>query len=205
MKQKLDRRVRRTRRLLAEALVELITEKEYEAISITDITDRADLNRATFYLHYGSKEELLIDMLEERFDELVERMEAINPNRPQWETYEAEVLIFEHAAEHHHMYKVLLGEHGVGYVVNRILQYIAVVVEEDLRRYIAEEASIVPLALVAQHVAGSLYAQLAWWIDNDMPYPAEYMAKITHAMCMRGTAELLPDPMTGGQKFKQKS
>ena len=54
-KQKLDRRVRRTRRLLAEALVALIIEKEYETISITDITERADLNRATFYLHYGSK------------------------------------------------------------------------------------------------------------------------------------------------------
>jgi AcrR family transcriptional regulator len=189
MKQKIDRRVRRTRRLLAEALVQLITEKEYEAISITDIAERADLNRATFYLHYGNKEELLVDMLEERFDELVQRMDAINPNQPQWETHEAEILMFEHAAEHHAMYKVLLGEHGVGYVVNRIVQYIADVVEADMRRYLTEENSTIPLILVAQHIAGSLYAQLAWWITNDMPYSAEYMAKITHRLCMLGTAE----------------
>lgn len=191
MKQKLDRRVRRTRRLLGEALVALITEKEYESISITDITERADLNRATFYLHYGSKEELLVDMLEERFDELVQRMEAINPNRPQWETYEAEVLIFEHAAEHHKMYKVLLGQNGVGYVVNRIVQYIADVVEEDMKRFITTDDINIPLPLVAQHVAGALYAQLAWWITHDMPYTPEYMAKITHRMCMRGTADVI--------------
>ncbi|MCB0037188.1 MAG: TetR/AcrR family transcriptional regulator [Anaerolineales bacterium] len=191
MKQKLDRRVRRTRRLLAEALVALITEKEYESISITDITERADLNRATFYLHYGSKEELLVDMLEERFDELVQRMEALNPNRPQWETCEAEVLIFEHAAEHHQMYKVLLGENGVGYVVNRVIQYTAEVVEEDIRRYITEDDINLPLTLVAQHVAGALYAQLAWWITHDMPYTPEYMGQITHGMCMRGTADLI--------------
>ncbi len=196
MKQKLDRRVRRTRRSLAEALVALITEKEYESISITDITERADLNRATFYLHYGSKEELLVDMLEERFDELVQRMEAINPNRPQWETYEAEVLIFEHAAEHHEMYKVLLGENGVGYVVNRVIQYTAEVVEEDMRRYISEEDINLPLTLVAQHVAGALYAQLAWWITHDMPYSPEYMGQITHGMCMRGTADLIENAIT---------
>lgn len=199
-KQKLDRRVRRTRRLLAEALVALIIEKEYETISITDITERADLNRATFYLHYGSKEELLMAMLEERFDELVARMEAIDPEAPIWEDYAADVLMFEHVAEYHQMYKVLLGAHGAGYVVNRVLKYIADAVEKDLRLSFSEEDSAIPLTLVAQHVGGAIFAQISWWVSHDMPFPAEYMAKVTHTLCMRGTMELLTSAELMGMK-----
>lgn len=48
----LDRRVRRTRRALQDSLTSLILEKGYDAVTVEDITDRADLGRTTFYLHY---------------------------------------------------------------------------------------------------------------------------------------------------------
>lgn len=54
-----DRRVRRTRRRLKEALLALIDEQGYEGITIEDITGRADVGRSTFYSHYTSKEDLL--------------------------------------------------------------------------------------------------------------------------------------------------
>jgi AcrR family transcriptional regulator len=55
----LDRRIQRTRQLLRNALFALIIERGYESIAIQDITERANLGRATFYLHYQDKEELL--------------------------------------------------------------------------------------------------------------------------------------------------
>lgn len=55
----LDRRVRRTKRRLKEALLELIEERDYDGITVQDIADRADVGRSTFYSHYGSKEDLL--------------------------------------------------------------------------------------------------------------------------------------------------
>ena len=70
----MDRRKRRTRKYLGKALLELVQEKKWDQITIQDITDRADINRATFYLHYGSKEELLAESLEEYFDALVEQI-----------------------------------------------------------------------------------------------------------------------------------
>ena len=57
--QRPDRRVRRTRHRLKEALLELIDERDYDAITIQEITDRADVGRSTFYSHFGSKEDLL--------------------------------------------------------------------------------------------------------------------------------------------------
>ena len=57
----LDRRVRRTRRRLKEALLGLIQERPYEAVTVQNIIDRADVGRSTFYSHFRSKEELLFD------------------------------------------------------------------------------------------------------------------------------------------------
>lgn len=54
-----DRRVRRTRRLLKEALLELLAERDYDAITVQEIADRADVGRSTFYAHFESKEDLL--------------------------------------------------------------------------------------------------------------------------------------------------
>ena len=60
-----DPRVIRSRQLLRAALISLIPEKGFGAISVQDIADRATLNRATFYLHYQDKTELLMDAFEE--------------------------------------------------------------------------------------------------------------------------------------------
>ncbi len=58
-----DRRIERTRALLREALLRLVHERRYEEISIRDITDAANLGRATFYVHYPDKDALLDDFL----------------------------------------------------------------------------------------------------------------------------------------------
>lgn len=60
-----DRRVRRTRRLLKDSLISLMQEQEFKNISVKDITDRADLNRGTFYLHYSDIYSLLHEIEEE--------------------------------------------------------------------------------------------------------------------------------------------
>ena len=193
----LDRRQRRTRKLLAEALVQLIQSKGYEAISITDITDTADLNRATFYLHYGSKEELLVDLLESQFDELVAQMDAQIDTVPLWATSAPEQLVYNHIAEHIAFYRILLAQNAIGYIIKRIIDYIAQVVERDITAVLPQGYQFpIPLSLVSQHVAGAMYAQMVWWIENDMPYSPTYMAQVTHALCMRGTIELWQDMMS---------
>ncbi len=186
---KLDRRVRRTRRLLADALVQLIKERGYTPISIADITDRAELNRATFYLHYSNKDELLIDLLESHFDPLVEeinQLEASADLQP-WQSYDAERLVFEHVAENAELYKVLLGPNAVGFVILRVISYTAAVIENEFHKAGVAEMGSIPIPLIAQHVAGTLFAQVYWWLANDMPYPPEYMARLTYEMCMFGS------------------
>jgi AcrR family transcriptional regulator len=68
-----DPRILRSRRMLMEALVRLLTQKEFDDISIQEIADEATLNRATFYLHYPDKNALLQAMTDARFRDLIAR------------------------------------------------------------------------------------------------------------------------------------
>lgn len=65
-----DRRARRSRKLLKESLLELMKQKTFSDISVRDVTDAADMNRATFYLHYTGTAELLHSVEEDLLEEL---------------------------------------------------------------------------------------------------------------------------------------
>jgi AcrR family transcriptional regulator len=198
MTQKVDRRVRRTRHMLSQALLSLIQEEAYEAITIQAITDRADLNRATFYLHYGSKEELLIASLEAMFDELVSTFDEATVDRPIWGSKTAELLTFQHVAEHAALYKVLLGERGMGYIVYRIINYIADFSYQQLTASLAPGTKLpVPAAIINHHIAGSTFALLSWWLEQDMPYSPAYMADVVHTLCVHGTLPLIDASQMG--------
>ncbi len=184
---KLDRRVRRTRRALGQALLDLLLTHEYDTITIQDVADRADLNRATFYLHYDSKEALLIDALETEFDELVARMEHAPSDVPFWEDRGVELLTFRYVAEHAPLYRVLLSARGTAYIVHRIIDYIAEQYEQELHDCLPglDEAAL-PVNVVSRHAAGALYALLSWWVTHDMPHSPEYMAQIVGDLSIDG-------------------
>lgn len=77
-----DRRVRRTQKLLKESLVQLMSEKAFKDITIKDITERADLNRGTFYLHYSDTYDLLTAMENGVLEDFQEMITAYMPSRP---------------------------------------------------------------------------------------------------------------------------
>ena len=68
-----DRRVRRTKQLIKQSLIELMHEKSFKEITVTDITKRADLNRGTFYLHYVD----IYDLLSKIEDETLQAIEEM--------------------------------------------------------------------------------------------------------------------------------
>lgn len=186
--EKIDRRVRRTRNQLGDALRELIIEKPYETITIQDITDRADVNRATFYLHYGTKDELLVTSLTELFDELVTQIGAKAEGLPPWESMVHAQVLFEHVDENFALYQAVLGQNGLGYVMHQILTYIATHEEQELKAYVKNAAATIPLPIpiMARHVAGSIFALASWWVENNRPYSPEEMAQMLLQLCAQG-------------------
>jgi AcrR family transcriptional regulator len=185
--EKLDRRVRRTRRRLRDALVQLILKKGYDKVTIQDITDAADLSRATFYLHYKDKDELLAGSLEEMFDELMVSVKDIMLRRKieLGDSNPPSLPAFQHVADYAELYKSLLGDSGVSSVINRIISYIARISEEQFRLLVSEEEEKdlpVPIPVAARHLAGALYSMVSWWIESDMAYSPEDMARMFHQL-----------------------
>src|SRR5437660_2240565 len=100
-----DRRVRRTQHLLARALIALTLEKGYEAVTIRDITGRADIGYATFFRHYRDKEALLEDVSDVVLAELIERL---GPMRPDTDQIEVGTRLFRYVQEQHEIVRVLV-------------------------------------------------------------------------------------------------
>jgi len=176
-----DPRVVRTRQMLSEALVSLIEEKGFDAITVQDITDRAGLNRATFYLHYQDKQDLLVKSLRDAIDELVADIGASTDEQGQLvfdESLRPIKAAFEHVAQHAHFYRVMMSAEGVPSFIAGVRDYIAEITLRWLKALQPDSRqSVVPLEIVANSLSWSVLGVLIWWLEHDLPHPPDYMAE----------------------------
>jgi AcrR family transcriptional regulator len=133
-----DLRIRRTHQFLQEAMIELITVKGFDAITVGDIAERAMINRATFYRHYQDKYDLVAKIFEETTNHLVENMKPLRKdtghsamdNPPEiW------IQLFEHVAEHARLYRAMLGKNGSPWFAARMREHIIKLILENERRW----------------------------------------------------------------------
>jgi len=199
---KIDRRVVRTRRLLRDALFALILEEGFDAVTIEEITERADLGRTTFYLHYRDKEDLLLQSIGELVDDLIGRMAHVPLD--EWSLQidpaseapsPAIVLPFQHVAEHAHLYRIILRGEGT-YSVSRRLRDIIVQASDAIiqvllgREKMATLEPQVPLEVFLNYLAGAWIGLITWWLENEMPYTQEQMALMFQKMIIHGAPEI---------------
>jgi AcrR family transcriptional regulator len=164
-----DRRVRRTQQLLARALVALTLEKGYGAVTIRDLTDRADIGYATFFRHYRDKDELLQDVLDVVLEELTSLLSGAVPDG---DPAAVGTLVFRYVQEHTEVVRVLVGSRQV------LQRLVAVVTGGIVSEQTARAASSVPLEIAAHHIVSATIALVEWWLDHGMPYPPEQMGRI---------------------------
>ncbi len=109
MDERIDRRAARTRKALHLALMSLILRKDYEAITIQDIIDEADVGRSTFYGHYTGKEDLLRSGFETLRSELTDARRHAPARRDgsQDEPLGFSLAMFEHASRYTETYRAL--------------------------------------------------------------------------------------------------
>ncbi|MCC7448057.1 MAG: TetR/AcrR family transcriptional regulator [Anaerolineae bacterium] len=188
MQRKTDPRVIRTRHMLRGALIALILDKGYDAISIQDITDKAGLRRATFYLHYKDKEELLFSILSETFDELVCQIDQL---QLQLVSPEAEMamnrIIFKHAQENADLYRSILGGHGASTTIRYIREYLAQAFLKELEEHQPEQTLVMPVDVLANYTATIKLNMAIWWLEQGMPYSPEQMAEMCTQLTLNGT------------------
>lgn len=172
-----QRHRQRTLKQLQTALIELILEKGYDAVSIQDITDRADLARATFYLHARDKDELLwlliADMIHTTEQEVEQKFSG--PIPPQAEYY-GYWNIFNHIEQNRDIYRVILGSRGSSQMAHRVHEYMVAETVKDIERLGIYADFQVPPEVAAQIIVGSILSLAIWWLEMPNNYTPQQMA-----------------------------
>jgi AcrR family transcriptional regulator len=177
-----DPRIQRTIKLLGDALIELCIEKGYNNITIQDITDRANVSRTTFYLHFKTVDDLLFARMQVMYDELTALAHELNwGDMAQIQSTMCDPFEFEHVERYLQFYKVMLSDKGsIGFLL-RVMDYLAVTYETVLRATIPPDVTPnIPLPILAAIASGAEIGVIRWWVANDLPRTASEMARLLY-------------------------
>ena len=185
----IDRRRVRTRRSLEDALMSLVLQKNYEKISVQDIAGQANVGRATFYLHYRNKDDLLLKSLKTMFDDLVEHIGPV-PKRATPDDAAPVKLLIEHVAQNRDRYRFLVTSAGNANMMRRVRNYVAAHFERRLK-LIAPKPVQLPLNIASAYLAGALISLLVWWIEQEKPHTPAEIEGIFRRMALVGAIDAL--------------
>jgi AcrR family transcriptional regulator len=172
-----DPRVRRTRGLLRDALVSQMLEKDYASISIRDITQRAEVAYITFFRHFESIDQLLMEVLDEGMADLIVHIESL-AQKSESSALETEgKLIFEFIQQRSDLFRVLFKSQSVRRIRKRVVRKIVIIFQRSCMPLVRSNNTTV-VAILSNHIATSLLSLIEWWLDNKMTPPPAQMGKI---------------------------
>ncbi len=173
--EKLDRRSQRSRRVITNALLDLLLTKKFNEITIQEITDEADVGRATFYLHYRNKEECLMQLLTDGFDSLVAEIEHMTGSG---ERNFIEVLekVFQYTSDNRKLFLALLSANPRPNILEDLQSYI----QEKVMKGAAMPQDLNPLLkkAISVNLTGALIAFILWLLKDEPEISPNQAAKI---------------------------
>jgi AcrR family transcriptional regulator len=202
---KTDRRVRRTRDVLGDVLVELMQEKPFEEITVQQVLERARVSRSTFYTHYRDKNDLFLGDVEDFFEMMANHLvrcgEVSNRVAPVRE-------LFGHVAQVREFYAALVVSGKIHDTMELGKGYFARSIEQRLSTLCPEDKGSCERAALAYALAGALWSLLSWWIDHGTKASPAEMDEIYHRMVWSGVSadkgvrmSLTKMPSTGTTSF----
>lgn len=181
MAKKTDLRVVRTKKLIKEAMLKLIQEKGFDAITIQDIAEEALINRATFYLHYQDKYDLL-EKVSHTF--LQELMDVINPSyhiengEVNVERFQTTLKrVFENIKKNRDFYQVMFGPNEVQDFSAKVEKFVFEKFETKFKEIFGDLSKLeIPADFILNFLSSAYIGVVKWWIKENFRYSPEYMA-----------------------------
>jgi AcrR family transcriptional regulator len=180
MNDKNDRRSQRTRQLLSEALVQLIQEKDYSTITVSDIIERANVGRSTFYAHYQDKDDLLLGQM----DRVIEVLSQDSFQPDEFPYFPSLGFLRHVGGEHYELYKALVWGPGMDLITKHLQKSLSQRVEQGLQNSGIDFE--VPLPILANFITGSFLNVLKWWLENKRVYSPEQMDEFYKKVTLPG-------------------
>ena len=199
-----DRRIRRTRKLLQDALIQLLRQKPFAKIQIKEIVDVADVSRPTFYHHFETKEELLFSHMDDLFEKI---REAVFGDIEDGNTVDFPQLLitsFEQWQLHSEALQWVLQVENKDLLIAALHTHIEMLRQEFER--VVPPATYLPEfeAYTSNFFAGGLYMLLKIWIDNGMQESAETMGNLTYLLMSNEIFRIRFDQLQDGIDLEQR-
>jgi len=174
-----DRRISKSKRAMRNALIQLIEEKDFNKITVTDIVERADLNRGTFYSHYTTQTDILTELTDDVMSDLMQayrmpykeqRIFVVN------ELTASMVKIFDHVERFQSFYALMLRTDRLPSFQTQIFQVLKDLAIHDLTKT-KNEQDQPNQALQASFFANAIIGMIYEWAEKNFTYSADYMAE----------------------------
>jgi AcrR family transcriptional regulator len=181
-----QRRVARTKAAIEDAFVQLVLDHGYERVAVEDITDRADLARATFYAHYPNKEAVLFSVFDQLIEDLMQRIAY--QNGP-WDQVRRDAIqaAYRHAAELPDLYRACFRDTRTR---EAYLSTLTRYTEQNFRDRLNElnKQPRVPVPVMARAFVGAHVAILEGWLAGQLDGDVEELASMALDLLVAGTA-----------------
>ncbi|MED1469834.1 TetR/AcrR family transcriptional regulator [Bacillus salipaludis] len=176
-----DRRIAKTRQIIYETFISLISEKEFTQISIKDITHQANISRSTFYSHYQDKYDLLDKTIQEKLSEL---NELLMKSKSDYMNYESNIDIpdpyfvtfFEHLAKNNKFYHIMFTKMDSSEFLSKMFEVIRESFYIRVSSMEKDQKLLVPLEILLDYSSSSILGITKVWVESNMIYASHYMA-----------------------------
>lgn len=177
-----DRRIRRTRKLLQDALIQLLRQKPLAKIQIKEIVDVADVSRPTFYHHFETKEELLFSHVDDVFEKI---RETVFGNIEDGDTVDLQQLLitsFEQWMLHSEALQWVLQVENKDLLIAALRTHIEML-RQEYERFVPPE-TLPPQfdEYAANFISGGLYMLIKSWLDNGLQESTETMGALAYLL-----------------------
>lgn len=195
MSTRIDPRVVRTRGALQDALLALALERELDEITVSDIVERAGVNRSSFYQHYTDKDTLLSDALGRGLEEVAERAAVCAAVPVFVEGVPLGLTMYlEHIAANAPLYRHVLGNHATPAAAASLRERIVDTVADSIDPAMPILFADVPRSVVAAGITGSVFAVVGEWLRIEPLAPVPVVAQwVWRVLTALGTVAALND------------
>jgi AcrR family transcriptional regulator len=181
--EKIDRRVQRTRELLKNALMQLIDEKGYDAVTIQDVADRANVGRTTFYSHYQSKDDLLLDHYADFASHLIE--EPLSYDDLMGDDPSTEMVRFLQTLAQEDgkaIYTTIMRGRDAEFITRGAHLQMAQNLTASLQAAFPGVEPNYPLGLLVNYIVRAQHALIDWWLTGRADHSVADVARLLHHM-----------------------
>ena len=176
-----DLRVRRTQKMLREALIALVVENGFDEITVQMLADHAMINRATFYRHYSDKYDLAEKVYGEMAAEYSASLQSARAKTP----LDLFQLLFEHVAEYQDFFSGMLRS------MPQFQSWVRRSIEAELRQIFVQSGGVaaelpIPLDVILRYLSHAQIGVVQWWLESGQPLPTNEVANALMRLHVEG-------------------